>query len=244
MVTKQSFLGLSFVVLLLGCTTVKTYVSKNEPGAAKPAQYPIYVYNEKVPVPRPYEIIGTMTISDTPLTVFGGSFEGELDTLRQQARKRGADGLQIMSVEPPDFMHAKYRITANFVRFTNTWEMALFSEADLRSYLTAQKEHLDPIEGFWQINDAAGSRVGIVRDSSRSGREFLGFLVVSGNPTWRPGDKKIELARGERAGVYRCAYYFDDYRRKTIAFPLLGAQTNLFILQMPADETPVLFTKE
>lgn len=244
MVTKKSFLGLLLVTLSLGCTTVKTYVPKAEPGAAKPTDYPIYVYNEKIAVPRPYEIIGTMNISDTPLTVFGGSFEGELDTLRQQARKRGADGLQITAVEPPDFFHAKYRVTANFVRFTNTWESLPFSEAEFRGYLTAQKEQLDPIEGCWQINDAAGSRVGIVRDNTRPGREFFGFVLASGNPTWKPGDKKIELATGERPGVYRGAYYFDDYRRKTVAFPLLGAQTNLFILQMPADETPVLFTKE
>jgi len=244
MVTKKLFLGLSLMTLLLGCTTVKTYKANTKPGAAKPEDHPIYVYNEKVPVPRPYEIIGTMTIGDTPFTVFGGSFEGELETLRKQARKRGADGLQITQVESPDFLHAKYRVTANFVRFTNTWESLPFSEADFRNYLTTQKEKLDPIEGFWQINDGVGSRVGIVRDNTRAGRDFFGFILATGNPSWKVGDKKIELASGERPGVYRGAYYFDDYRRKTVAFPLLGAQTNLFILQMPADETPILFKKE
>lgn len=241
---KKSILGLWFVTMLLGCTTVKTYVANTEPGSPRAADYPIYVYNEKVPVPRPYEIIGTMRITDTPLTVFGGSFEGELDTLRQQARKRGADGLQITQVEPPDFFHAKYRVTGNFIRFTNMWESLPMAESDMRAYLTETQSQLDPIEGIWRVNDAARSRVGIVRDHTRPGRDFFGFLLATGNPSWKPGDKKIELARGERPGVYRGAYYFDDYRRKTVAFNLLGAQTNLFILQMPSDETPILFTKE
>ena len=186
MVTKKLLLGLSLVTLLLGCTTVKSYVANTKPGAAKPADHPIYVYNEKAPVPRPYEIIGTMSISDTPLTVFGGSFEGELDTLRKQARKRGADGLQITQVDSPDFFHAKYRVTANFVRFTNTWESLPFSESEFRNYLTAQKEKLDPIEGFWQINDGAGSRVGMRPGSvkARSAVRTRAFMVSRSCAWW------------------------------------------------------------
>lgn len=241
---KKSILGLLFVPLLLGCTTMKTYVSNTAPGSPRAADYPIYVYNEKIPVPRPYEVIGTMNISDTPFTVFGGSLEGEVDTLRKQARKRGADGLQITQVEPPDFFHAKYRVTGNFIRFTNTWETHPWSEAELQTYLTSEAGKLDVIEGIWRVNDAARSRVGIVRDNTRPGRDFFGFLLATGNPSWKLGAKKIELAGGERPGIYRGAYYFDDYRRKTVAFNLLGAQTNLFILQMPSDETPILFTKE
>ena len=241
---KRSFLGVTLVTLLFGCTTVKTYVSNAKPGAARPADYPIYVYNEKSPVPRPYEIIGTMTISDTPFTVFGGTLEGEVDTLRQQARKRGADGLQITQVEPPDFFHAKYRMTGNFIRFTNLWESLPMTETELQTYLTAQQATLDPIEGIWQVNDASRSRVGIVRSNARRGRDFFGFILATDNPSWAPGDKKIEFASGERPGVYRGAYYFDDYRRKTVAVTLVGTQTNHFLLQMPNDEPPVVFMKE
>jgi hypothetical protein len=229
---------------LAGCTTVTSYTSKSEAGPARAADYPIYVYPEKLDVPRPYEVIGTMSIRDTPLTLFGGSFEGELQTLRERARRQGADALKLTSVEPPDFLHAKYRVEADFLRFTNAWEKVALSETELLTYFRTNQSALDTLEGIWQGNDAMRSRVGIVRNNSRPGRDFIAFILNTSNPTWQRGDKKLELASGERPGVYRGVYYFDDYRRKAVAFTLLGAQTNVFILPMPDENPPVIFAKE
>jgi hypothetical protein len=243
MAMKNLLLVLSLTVFA-GCTTVKSYTPKTESGPAKPADYPIYVYPEKIGVPRPYEVIGAMSIRDTPFTLFGGSFEGELNTLRKHARKKGADALKLTAVEQPDFLHAKYRMEANFLRFTEAWENIAVSEDELRTYLQDQQSTLDPIEGIWLVNDALRSRVGIMRNKARAGREFVTFMLATTNPTWRPGDKKLDLTRGERPGVYRGVYCFDDYRRKSVAFSLLGSRTNVFILPMPDENPPVIFTKE
>lgn len=244
MATKKIFLILLLAGLGTSCTTVKSYTPQAEPGPAKPKDYPIYVFNEKKPVSRPYEVIGTMSIRDTPFTVFGGSLEAEMQTLRETARKKGADAVRLTSVEQPDFLHAKYRMTGDLIRFTNVWENLDLSEAEFRAYLQTPPEPLNPIEGIWLVNDAVGSRVGIIRNNVRPGRDFVAFILNTGNPTWHHGDKKVELASGERPGVYRGVYYFDDYRRKSIAFTLMGARTNVFILPMPDDNPPIIFTKE
>lgn len=243
MAMKNILLLLSLTVFA-GCTVVKSYTPKAEPGPARAEDYPIYVYPEKVGVPRPYEVIGTMSIRDTPFTVFGGSFEGELDTLRKHARKQGADALKLTSVEQPDFLHAKYRMEANFLRFTNAWENIALSEEAFRAYLRANQQTLDPIEGIWLANDAMQSRVGIIRNNSWAGRDFVAFILRSANLSWRPGDKKLDIASGERPGVYRGIYYQDDYRRQGVAFTLRGAQTNMFAFPLSDDGFPSIFTRE
>lgn len=229
---------------LTGCTVVKSYTPKAEAGPARAQDYPIYVYPEKIGVPRPYEVIGTMTIRDTPVTMFGGSFEGELATLRKSARVKGADALQLTRVEVPDFLHAKYRMEANFLRFTNAWETVALSDDELRAYFRDNQAALDPIEGIWQANDAMHTRVAVLRNNSWAGRDFLAIILRSANPTWRRGDKKLDLATGERPGLYRGNYYFDDYRRKGVAFTLTQASTTFFVLPMADDEVPVIFAKE
>jgi uncharacterized protein YceK len=244
MTMKNFFLFLLPVAVLVGCTTVSSYTPKAEPGPAQAKDYPIYVYNEKKRVPRPFEVIGTMTIKDTPFTMFGGSLEGEMKELRDNARRKGADALRITSLEQPGFLHAKYRITADFLRFTTEWESLELSEEEFRAYLTTKKETLDPIEGFWSASDAMRSRVGIVRNDDHPSRDFFAFILSTNNPTWQRGDKKLELVGGERPGVYRGIYYFDDYSRQAVAFTLTRSRTNMFVLPMPDDNPPIIFTKE
>jgi len=244
MADKNFFRFALLAVLLVGCTTVKNYDSKAAPGPAKPKDYPIYVYNEKAPVPRPYEVIGKMSIRDTAFTMFGGSLEGEVQTLREAARSKGADALLLTRVEPPDFLHAKYRVEASFLRFTNGWETITISDDELRAYFRDNEAALNPIEGIWQSNDATQSRVAIMQNNTWAGRDFIAIMLSSANPTWQRGDKKLDLAKGERPGVYRGNYYFDDYRRKGVAFTLMMARTNLFILPMADDSPPVIFSKE
>jgi hypothetical protein len=231
-------------VALVSCTTVKNYDAQLQAGPAKPEDYPIYLYPQEIPVPRPYEVIGAMSIRDTPLTVFGGSFEGELKTLRKYARKKGADALKLTSVQQPDFLHAKYRVEANLIRFTNVWESVTLTEGELRAYFHTQAATLDPIEGIWLVNDVMQCRVGIMKNNSRAGRDFIAFILNTANPTWQHGDKKLDLASGERPGVYRGAHYLEDYRRLSVAFTLQGPRTNVFGFRLSDDGPPTVFTKE
>ena len=230
--------------MLTGCTTVTKYESKSAAGSAKPEDYPIYIYTELMKVPRPFEIIGTMHVGDTPFTVMGGSLEGVVKKLRENARKKGADAVQLVSIESPDFLSAHYRADANFLRFTDTWESVALPEDELSAYLRTNGQSLDPIEGIWLGNDPAQSRIAIVKNSSKPGRDFVAIILNTRNPTWQRGDRKMDLVRGERQGVYRGDYYFDDYHGKSVAFIFRGPPANIFILQMPGDSPPIIFTRE
>jgi hypothetical protein len=240
---KNPALFLFPVLMLTGCTTVK-YEPKTAAGPAKPADYPIYVYTEKMKVPRPFEIIGTMRVGDTPITMIGGSLEAVLKTLRQNARQKGADALRLTAVNEPGFTSANYRVDANFLRFTDAWESVSLSEDELRAYFRTNGQTLDPIEGIWFVNDAPQSRVAIMKNSSKPGRDFVAFILNTKNPSWRRGDKKMDIASGERQGVYRGDYYLDDYQGKRVAFTLRGTPASSFVLQMSEESYPIVFSRE
>lgn len=228
----------------MGCTTVKNYESKADPGTARLADYPVHLYPKEVPVPRPHEVIGVMTIRDTPLTLFGGSFEGEVAQLRKKALQVGADAVKLTSVEEPDFLHAKYRVAAELIRFTDDWERVEITEAEFRAQLAASGGQLDPIEGIWTGSDSMQTRLGVMRSDTKPGRAFVAVVLSTRNVSWPVGYKKIELASGERAGIYRGYYYFEDFRRKGVAISLKGALGNLFFIPMADDARPLIFTKE
>jgi hypothetical protein len=239
---KSPFLFLFPILLLAGCTTVK-YESKTAAGPAKPEDYPIYVYNEKAKIPRAFEVIGTMRVGDTPVTVIGGSLESVMKTLRQNARRKGADALQLTSVEPPGFTSANYRIEANFIRFTDAWESVPRSEEELVAYYQTNGPSLDPIESIWVGNDPTQSRIGVVKDNSKPGREFIALILETKNPSWQRGDKKLDLVRGERPGVYRGEYYFDNYESKKVAITLRGPPQNRFVIHLPNDTSTISFAR-
>lgn len=229
------------LLLLGGCTTVK-YEPKAEAGPAKSPDQPIYVYSETMRIPRPYEVMGKIRVGDTPLTVVGGSLEGVLETLRKNARQKGADALQLTSVEQPGFTSANYRVEANFLRFTDIWESVSISEEELVAYFGTNTSPLDAIEGVWAGNDPAQSRIMIVKNNAKPGREFIAFVVSTRNPSWRKGDKKLDIVRGERQGVYRGSYYMDDYQEKRVAITLRVAE-NRFLVHLPGSTAQLVFTK-
>jgi len=245
MMFMKNFLALAFLAgAVMGCTTVKSYTAKTEAGPARPGDYPIHLYPVEIPVPRPHKVIGVMSIRDTPFTLFGGSFEGEVAQLRAKAGQVGADAVKLTAVEAPDFLHAKYRVEAELVRFTDAWERVELTEEDFRLYLANHQGGLDPIEGIWAANDPMQTRVAVVRNATRPGRDFVAFVLSTRNASWLLGYKKFELASGERAGVYRGYFYFEDFRRKGVAFSLKGSAANLFIVPMADDNPPVIFAKE
>ena len=241
---KNPTLILFPVLLLAGCTTVAKYEPKSAGGPAKPVGYPIYVYNEQTKVPRPFEIIGTMQVGDTPFTVMGGSLEGVLKKLQQNAREKGADAVKLKSVQEPGFTSANYGAEADFLRFTDTWESVALLDDELAAYFRDHGQSLDPIEGVWSGNDPARSRIAIVKNSSKPGRDFVAIILSTRNPTWQRGDRKMDIVRGERPGIYRGNYYLDDYQGKRVAFTLRGPPGYGFAIRMSEEDPPIIFVKE
>jgi hypothetical protein len=240
---KHLNLCLLVVLLVAGCTSTSKYESKAAAGPAKAADYPIYVYTENATVPRPYEVIGTMHVGDTPFTVMGGSLESVMNKLMQNARQKGADALQLLSVKSPDFTTAHYRADANFIRFTNVWESISAPEEELQDYFRTNAPKLDPIEGIWRASDRLQSRVAVLKNNSKAGRDFIAIILNTKNLSWQKGDKKADIRRGERPGVYRGSYYRDDYEEIKVAITMRLPATNRFTVIIDESD-PVVFLRE
>lgn len=239
-----SWLGFG-ALLFAGCTTTVDYQPKANSSPAKPADYPIYIYPGNLRVPRPFEVIGSVRVDDTPFTVKGGSLEAVVETLRKEARKQGADAVKLTEVESPDFLSPNHRAQANLIRFTDTWETHPLSDAQLVSYFqTNTAAQLDPIEGIYSGNDMVRSRVVIWKNDTRPGRDFVALILGSANPTWHLGNKKMDLRRGERPGVYRADFFMDDYQSRQVAISLRDKPSPYFYFVLPGQTEATVFVKE
>ncbi len=229
------------LLLLTGCSTVVTYKPNTAAGPAKPVGYPIPVYTENMTVPRHCEVMGTVFIGGNHFTMFGGSVESEMEKVMQTAWEKGADAVQMRSAEMPDFSNSNYRLVADLLRYTDTWETVVMSEQGFAAYLNANRQNLDPIEGVWDGYGQVPHRIGIMRDTSKPGLDFIGFILDTKNPTWRQGYKKIDIKRGVRPGSYVLDYYLDNFRRQETTVIL--SQSLTFTLTMPiSDEETDVFT--
>jgi hypothetical protein len=206
---KKLALLAPLIFLLIGCSTTKTYTPNMADEPAKPSNYPIPFYTEDQRVPRPCLLIGHLSIGDTQLTMSGGSAEGVMKTLMDTAHEKGADVIELVSMKQPDFESANYRLEANLLRYADNWETVAISENDFLAYLRQHQQTLDPIEGIW--SDGSPDRIGIIRDASKPGRDFIGFALNPKLPSWRKGYKKIDIARANRPGTYSLKYYRDDF---------------------------------
>jgi hypothetical protein len=200
---------LPLILLLTSCSTTKTYTPSMAAGPATAADYPIPIYNENMRIPRPTQLIGRLSIGDTPFTLFGGSMKGVMKTLMDTAHEKGADVVELTSIRQPDFESAHYRIEANLLRYTDHWETTALSETDFLTYLRQHRQTLDPIEGIW--SDGSPDRIGIIRDTSKPGRDFIAFMLNVELPSWRKGYKKMDIARDARPGAYSLKFYRDDF---------------------------------
>jgi hypothetical protein len=223
-----------FSVLLTGCSTVVTYQPHLPDGPAKPAGYPIPVYTEKMTVPRPCAVIGTVTVAEGSFTMRGGSVEDETKKIIKTAWAKGADVVRIRSVETPGYSRADFRIVADLLRYADQWETLTLSRQDLVNYLDTHRQTLDPIEGIWDGAGTSPNRIGIIQNHSKPGRDFVGFILNTDDPTWHEGDKKIDIQRGAVPGSYVLVYYLEDFS-KAKATVILG-QRRLFTLNMPTSD--------
>src|SRR5882724_9376397 len=171
---NSAFLILAFA--LTGCT-MTAYKSNSVAISAKPANYPIPIYAPEMAVPRPCEIIGTVSINAGKLAMFGGSVETELKRLMQKAHEKGADAVRLTDVEKPDFANPSYSLKAELLRYSTAWETVAIPENEFQAHLAANRQNLDPIEGVWFSGGQNPHSIGIVKNSSKPGRDFIGFIL-------------------------------------------------------------------
>jgi len=236
---RYTALFLFSLLLLTGCSTVLTYRPNLPAGPAKPAGYPIPVYTENMTVPRPCEVIGTVSIGGGHFTMRGGSAESETEKIIKTAWEKGADALQVRSVEQPDFTSGNYRMVADLLRYVDTWETIPISGSVFVKHLDLHRQNLDPIEGIWDGAGKVPHRIGIIRDTSKPGRDFVGFILDTANPAWRIDYKKIDIQRGVQPGSYVLDYYLDNFSKKEITVILGQSQT--FTLNMPISDEEAEF---
>lgn len=229
------------LLLLAGCGTTKTYTPITSAGPAKPAGYPIPVYPVAMPLPRPCEVIGRLAIGDTELTMRGGSLTGVTKTLLDTAHEKGADAVQLLVVDKPDFSSAHFRLQANFLRYTTAWETVAWSPDEFLAYLQTNRLKLDPIEGIW--DDGTPERIGIIRDASKPGRDFVAFALSPVVASWHYGYKKMDITHLSRAGTYGLKYYRDDFSPVNSGMVLDHGRTLAFNLPAGATEYTVNLVK-
>jgi len=232
---KNPALPLFLVFLLAGCSTVTTYKPKTADGHPKPAGYPILVLAEDETVPRPSEVIGTIQVGSSEFTTFGGSAESETKKILRVAHERGADAVRMISVQKPGWLNPNFTLSAELLRYTDTWETVTMSAEKFAAYLKTNAPSLDPIEGVWAGRGESSHWLGIVRDSSRPGRDFVGYILSAQNTSWRPGYKKMDIRRSSQPGVYFLTYYLDDFSRWELTFRL--GDKKEFLLAIQRDDT-------
>jgi hypothetical protein len=228
-------------LLLTGCSTAVTYKPNLPAGLARPVGYPVPVYTERDTVPRPCQLIGTVSIGGDQFAMFGGSVESEMKKMMQTAWEKGADAVQITSVEQPGFSRSNYRLTANLLRYADVWETVPVSAEEFTACLATNQQQLDPIEGVWEGDEIAPLRVGIMRNTSKPGRDLIGFILNVENPAWHKGYKKIDIQRGDQPGSYIFDYYLDNFgKRKTTV--ILGQSTTFSLMIPTSEEAPDFIT--
>jgi hypothetical protein len=229
------------ISLLAGCGTTKSYKPILVAGPAKPADYPIPVYTEEQAIPRPCQLIGQLSIGHTEFTVAGGSMQGVMRTLMTTAQEQGADAVQITSIEKPGFVSANYGLEASLFRYADEWETVAFSEQDVINFLRQHEAALDPIEGIW--SDGSPERIGIIRDHSKPGRDFIGFVLNPQLPSWRKGYKKLDIARETRPGAYVIKYYLGDFGAVATTIRLVRESEITLLYQVGDQPREITLTK-
>jgi len=231
---------LLLILLPTGCSTVTTYKPNMAVGPAKPVGYPIPVYTEDMTVPRPCEVIGTVSIGGGRFTLFGGSAESEMLKVMRTAREKGADAVQMKSAETPGFTDANCRLVAGLLRYTDTWETIAISGEAFAAYLKANRRNLDPIEGVWDAYGPIPHRIGIVRDASKAGRDYVAFILRTENPSWRRGYTKIDIQRGTQPGTYRFGYCLDNFSKRETTIILGKRMAFTLVIPTSDDEADII----
>ena len=77
-------------------------------------------------------MIGTVSVGGGHFTMRGGSAEQETQKMIKTAWEKGADAVQVRSVEEPGYTSGTYRMVADLLRYTDAWETVAISRRRLR----------------------------------------------------------------------------------------------------------------
>ena len=214
--------GMLFALALwigAGCAT-PSYKPYSQASPSKPKDYPIPAYAAEMRIPRPCQLIGTVSINAGKFTVFGGSSGAQLEEILLAAHEKGADAVRFVDVKKPDFLNPNYRMKANLLRYADVWETVSLTNNAFQTYLQNNRANLDPIEGVWLSTGAARMVIGIMKNNSRPGREFIGFILSSTSLAWPPGTKKLDIRRGPVPDSYTLVFYMEDFAPREIPIML------------------------
>ena len=238
-----------FAAIFLGCVCAGCSSVEFKAGdisvPPKPPTFPITVYTPEMHIPRPYAVIGTVSIRAGKFTMFGGSTDVELAKLLRTAHEKGADAVKLADWKEPDFANPNYRISAELLFYTDPWETATMSKTQLQNYLASEKNS-DPIEGIWfspGLDNMTPHTIGIVKDNSKPGRNFIGFILDTQNPAWHAGMKKMDIARGLAPGSYTLTYYLDDFSHRDVSIILGNRRTFTFDLSKDDEDNFITYKK-
>ena len=210
---------ISLATLWTGCAAMK-YHPVSAPGTATAADYPIPVYSGRQQPPRPCRIIGTVAFRADSWTMIGGSATTEMKRIMRLAHQKGADVVYLTEPGKPDFTNPNFKLGAELLRYTDCWETNSLTRLEFERYLDGNRATLDPIEGIWSAHSIPPELIGIMRDHSRPGREFIGFVLESDDPLWGPGMKQMDIRRGSRPGSYLITYYLHDFEPRDVLVEL------------------------
>jgi hypothetical protein len=149
------------------------------------------------------------------------------------ARAKGADVVRVMDVERPDFANPNYQLTVQLLHYADAWETLPLTRKNFETYLSSHAKQLDPIEGIWLSDIIHGQTIGIIKDDSKTNRDFVGFILESADPAWTVGMKKMDIRRGPQPDSYILTYYLDDFARREVPIIL---QPNKFSISIYTGE--------
>jgi len=84
-------------------------------------------------------------------------------------------------------------------------------EKDFEKYVSNLNIN-DGFEGIWLTE---GYKIGIIKDKRNPNREYIGFIIKSESPYWKPNQIKLEILKNEN-GTYNMKYYMKDHSIKEI----------------------------
>ena len=242
--SSRPFQAVLFVVGLCalvttGCTTTR-YQPNSPVTAAKSPGYPVPVYTPEMTIPRPTELIGTASILAGKFTLIGGGSDAEFVKLMRLAREKGADVVRMKYIRKPSFANPNYSLTAELLRYADQWETVPVTKFQFQAYLDRNRQNLDPIEGVWYGDLPRAHSIAIMRNGSKPGREFVGFLLADHLASWPNGMKKMDISHGPEPGSYVLTYYLDDFTPRDVHI-ILG-QKHTFDFNLPKDDKNFIIT--
>jgi S1-C subfamily serine protease len=233
---KYFFAGLYITCILLSCAPKITYRELREPLRPKNQEYEIKVYKDSDHVPANSFLLGVLRIDDSGVSV-GCGFDDVMELAKEKAKKVGADAVYITKILLPDKTSTCYRIEAVLLGFKaiSDWPSIFKDELQIRKYLDSINKDSAMFEGIYNIcqsgvdediysgqlvqyNDVNIYRIAIIRDTTHSNYDYVGFVLESKYPEWQPGFIKARFRNTSYESVYESIWYYGNFEEESCYF--------------------------